>query len=139
MSIRNWWLARRTAVAAARGMTLLEIMVVIAIIGIVATAVSVGVVGALGRAKVNSCKIQISTIRGALTRYNADNGDYPSQLSALIEGGQNAYIEDEKKLKDPWNNEFLYNYPSQKEGRQYDLCSKGPDKREGTEDDICNE
>ena len=87
----------------------------------------------------DSCKIQITTIRGALTRYSADNGDYPNQLTALTEGGQNAYIEDEKKLKDPWNNDFSYNYPSQKDGRQYDLCSKGPDKREGTEDDICNE
>jgi len=122
--------------ASARGMTLLEIMVVIAIIGILATAIGVGVVGYLSKAKVDACKAQIRNIAQALEIYAADS-DYPSSLTALTEG-PGAPLKP-KQLKDPWGQDIIYNYPSQKGGAAYDLCSKGPDRREGTEDDICNE
>lgn len=128
--------ARRAAVQAARGMTLLEIMVVIAIIGIVATAIGVGVVGYLNKAKVDACKAQIRNISQALDIYAADS-DYPTSLSVLAEG-PGAPLK-EKQLKDPWGQPFIYNYPSAQGGGAYDLCSKGPDRREGSEDDICNE
>ncbi len=132
---RFMW-AKRGAVQAARGMTLLEIMVVIAIIGIVATAIGVGVVGYLNKAKVDACKAQIRNISQALDIYAADS-DYPSSLSVLAEG-PGAPLK-EKQLKDPWGQPFIYNYPSARGGGAYDLCSKGPDRREGSEDDICNE
>lgn len=123
--------------SAARGMTLLEIMVVIAIIGIVATAIGVGVVGYLNKAKINACKAQIRNIAQALDIYAADS-DYPSSLSVLTEG-PGAPLK-EKQLKDPWGQPFIYAYPAQhSSSAPYDLCSKGPDRREGTEDDICNE
>jgi len=136
MELRKYLLGRLSAARASRGMTLLEIMVVIAIIGIVATSVGVGVVGYLGKAKIDSCKAQIRNISQALDIASADS-DYPSALSTLTEGA-NAPLK-AKQLKDPWQQEFIYNYPSQKGDQRYDLCSKGPDKREGTEDDICND
>jgi general secretion pathway protein G len=117
-------------------MTLLEIMVVIAIIGIVATAIGVGVVGYLNKAKIDACKAQIRNISQALDIWAADS-DYPTSLSGLAEG-MNAPLKP-KQLKDPWQQEFIYNYPSSKGGQMYDLCSRGPDRREGTEDDICND
>ncbi|MBM4386753.1 MAG: type II secretion system protein GspG [Deltaproteobacteria bacterium] len=119
-----------------RGMTLLEIMVVIAIIGIVATAIGVGVVGYLSKAKVDACKAQIRNISQAVEIYSAEN-DYPSALDVLAQGADAPLKL--KQLKDPWKEDFLYSYPSQKGDRKYDLCSKGPDKREGTEDDVCND
>ena len=134
--IRRYLVARASAARSARGMTLLEIMVVIAIIGIVATAVGVGVVGYLNKAKVDACKAQIRNISQALDIFAADS-DYPASLTTLTEG-TNAPLKP-KQLKDPWGQEFIYNYPSAKGGGQYDLCSRGPDRREGTEDDICNE
>jgi general secretion pathway protein G len=134
--IRNYLIARRAAARAARGMTMLEIMVVIAIIGIVSTAIGVGVVGYLNKAKVDACKAQIRNIAQALDITAADS-DYPTALTVLTEGA-NAPLK-AKQLKDPWQQEFIYNYPSQKGQTRYDLCSKGPDKREGTEDDVCND
>ena len=132
----KWFVARRAAVRGARGMTLLEIMVVIAIIGIVMTAIGVGVVGYLNKAKIAACKSQLANISNAVQMYALD-GDYPSNLAALTEGA-GAPLKP-KQLKDPWNQEFLYAYPAQEKAREFDLCSKGPDKREGSEDDICQD
>lgn len=135
--VLRYLIARASAARAARGMTLLEIMVVIAIIGIVATSVGIGVVGYLNKAKVDACKAQIRNISQALDITAADS-DYPSSLSVLTEGASAPLKA--KQLKDPWQQEFIYNYPSAKgSGAPYDLCSRGPDRREGTEDDICNE
>ena len=137
MKLTKWWQARRSAVQAARGMTLLEIMVVIAIIGIVMTAIGVGVVGYLNKAKISACKSQLANISNAVQMYALD-GDFPSSLQALTEGA-GAPLKP-KQLKDPWNQEFLYSYPAQDpKMREFDLSSKGPDKREGSEDDICQD
>lgn len=136
MKFLKTWLSRKLGRDLTRGMTLLEIMVVIAIIGIVATAIGVGVVGYLAKAKIDACKAQIRNISQALDIYAADS-DYPSSLSVLAEG-PGAPLK-EKQLKDPWGQPFIYNVPSVRGSGPYDICSKGPDRREGTEDDICNE
>jgi len=136
MKILKWLNARKAAIRAARGMTLLEIMVVIAIIGIVTSAIAVGVSGYMSRAKVQTCKAKIRNISQAIEVYMMDS-DCPASLSVLADSS-NALLK-EKQLKDEWQQDFIFNCPSQKEGRNYDLCSKGPDKREGTPDDICNE
>ena len=121
-------------VGAARGFTLLEIMVVIAIIGLLATAVSVGVMSYLKKAKVQTCKIQLNTIAQAINNYYLEENDYPSSLEDLTKG-HNAPLK-EKQLKDPWGQEFIYSTSTHGEA-DFTLCSKGPDKREGTDDDIC--
>jgi len=118
-------------------MTLLEIMVVIAIIGIVATAITVGVVGYLNKAKVKACAALIQNISQQLDLHYAMESEYPGSLSELAEG-PGAPLK-EKQLTDQWGNDFVYNNPSQTDDRIYDLCSRGPDGSEGTEDDICND
>jgi len=122
--------------ATPRGMTLIEIMVVIAIISIMAAAIGYGVMNYLARAKIDICKAQLRTIANALDIYSVDE-DYPDGLSALVEG-KNPLLK-EKQLKDPWKQDIIYNYPASKTDATYDLCSKGPDRKEGTEDDICYE
>ncbi len=126
---------RLSTVAAARGMTLIEIMIVIAIIGIVGTAVAVGVVPQLNKARIKSAAAQISTIENAITMYSVDE-DTPASLEVLAQGA--GALLKPKQLKDPWNQMFVYTYPSTDNEREYDLCSNGPDKRSGTDDDICN-
>jgi general secretion pathway protein G len=130
-------LVARHVTGNARGMTLIEIMVVIAIISIMAAAIGYGVMNYLARAKIDIAKAQLRTIANALDIYSVDN-DYPDGLTALVEG-KNPLLKD-KQLKDPWKQDIIYNYPSSKgNDRAYDLCSKGPDRKEGSEDDICYE
>jgi len=126
---------RLAAASASRGMTLIEIMVVIAIIGMVMTAVTVGVVPQLKKSRINTTSMQLKTIEGALTTYSLDS-DLPNSLDVLATGA--GALLKPKQLKDAWNVEFVYTYPSQDSEREYDLCSNGPDKRSGTDDDICN-
>ncbi|MCB9727313.1 MAG: type II secretion system protein GspG [Deltaproteobacteria bacterium] len=117
-----------------RGMTLIEIMVVIAIIGILSTAIGVGVVNFMQKAKVDSAKAQLRTVANGVDLYAAEN-DFPTDLRDVLE---KKYVQ-EKQLKDPWKEDLIYSYPaSRNSDNQYDLCSKGPDKVEGSEDDICN-
>lgn len=135
MGIKAGLERRMTVAAASRGMTLIEIMVVIAIIGMVMTAVTVGVVPQLKKSRINTTSMQLKTIEGALTTWSLD-ADLPNSLDALATGS--GALLKPKQLKDAWNVEFVYTYPSQDNDREYDLCSNGPDKRAGTDDDICN-
>ena len=70
------------------GMTLIEIMVVVAIIGSIAALVTVNVLDYLDESKVETTKIQIGNIEGALKQFKRRHGFYPSTeqgLSALVE------------------------------------------------------
>jgi len=126
-----------------RGMTLIEIMVVITVLALMATAISVSVVKLMGKAKIGAAKGDISTLSTALDVYYADQGEYPAQgsgLGSLIEKGTDGscFIKGCKLKKDPWKEDYIYRYPGTKNPEGFDVCSKGADKQEGTEDDICN-
>lgn len=114
-----------------RGMTLIEIMVVIVIIGVLGSALAYGVFGALGDAKEDICKSQIANVGQIIEAYEAKNGEYPGSLQELAEGKKARLKAD--NLKDPWRKDLDYR-PS---GDQFSLCSGGTDKKLGTEDDIC--
>ncbi len=127
--------AARARLMAQRGMTLIEIMVVIAIIGILSTAIGFGVVNYMQKAKVDACKAQLRTVANGVDLFAAEN-DFPSDLRDVVE----SKLVKEKQLVDPWKQDFIYNYPATKgQDNAYDLCSKGPDKVEGNDDDICHD
>jgi len=117
--------------AGERGMTLIEIMVVIVIIGVLGSALAVGVFGMLGDAKEDASKAQINTIGAVIEAYEARNGDYPESLEELTEG-KRAKLK-KANLKDPWRQELQYSA----EGDGFTLCTGGDDKTPGTEDDYC--
>jgi general secretion pathway protein G len=128
-NIRN---ARLSELAAnQRGMTLVEIMIVVTIMASVMGVVGFSVMKALERANINEAEIQISQLSHAVDAYylQADPHEHPSSLEELAE---QRIIEDREVPKDPWGNEYVYR--NQKRG--FEILSLGPDGQEGTNDDI---
>lgn len=120
------------------GFTLIEIMVVILILGLLATIVVQSLRGATDKAKRTKAQADISELKTALDRFYLDNGFYPTTdqgLQALVTpptGGriptdyeQGGYIE--RVPKDPWSNPYFY----QSDGNSYVLKSFGADGVEG--------
>ena len=125
-----------------KGMTLIEIMVVIVILGILATMVFTRVGGRTEQARRVKAVVEIRSLQNALELFRVDNGFYPTTeqgLDALVElpsMGQSAisYSEDgyiDKVPFDPWGYPYVYISP----GTQgpYDLESYGPDGEDGGE------
>lgn len=133
------------------GMTLIEIMVVVAIIGSIAALVTVNVLSYLDESKVETTKIQIRSIEGGLDQYKRRHGVYPTTeqgLMALVEKPTVGKIPDNyppdgyiKSLpKDGWGSEFVYYSPGVS-GHKVEIISYGADGEEGGEDfdtDLAN-
>ena len=144
----------RDAVKAVRneaGMTLIEFMVVVAIIGSIAALVTVNVLNYLDESKVETTKIQIKNIEGALDQYKRRHGSYPTTeqgLSALVEKPTVGKVPDnyppdgylKNVPKDGWGNDFQYASPGSA-GHKIEIISLGGDAQEGGEGsdaDIAN-
>jgi general secretion pathway protein G len=134
------------------GFTLIEIMVVMAILALLAALVGPKIMGRSDDAKIVDAKVQIRNLESALKLYKLDNGVYPATeqgLQALVEKPVNGqipknykaegYLESKKMPADPWGNDYVYLSPG--EHGDYDLCSRGADGAkggEGRDTDICN-
>lgn len=127
-----------------KGFTLLELLVVIVILGILATFVGTRIMGKPEEARQTQAKIQIQSLENALNMYRLDNGDYPSTeqgLKALVEKPavgdipkrwrEGGYLDKPRVPKDPWGNEFVYLSPGMKNPNGFDLMSYGSDGQPG--------
>jgi general secretion pathway protein G len=123
---------KRRRPIAARGMTLTEIMVVVAIIGMLMGAVGVYAVGQLNKAKITDTKMIIKNIEQALVHFQTDNTD--SCPKQLIDLKTQKYLT--KEPKDAWGESLVFRCPGQHNTDGADIISKGKDKQEGTADDI---
>ncbi len=113
------------------GMTLIEIMVVVVIIGLISTVVGVALIRNLEEGKVGTARTQVCNLKAALTAYRIKKGRYPTNaegLQALITSGNLAA----KKLpKDPWGHDYFYRFPSPTNPDEPDVLSYGADGKEG--------
>ena len=117
---------------ASRGMTLVEIMVVVAIIGMLMGTVGVYAFGRLEKAKITDTKIIIKGVEQALVHFQTDNTDScPKALDDLV---TQKYLT--KKPLDAWGQQLVFKCPGEKNPDGADIISKGKDKQEGTQDDI---
>ncbi len=135
-----------------RGFTLIELMVVMAILALLAALVGPKLLGRSDDAKVADAKVQVRNLETALKLYKLDNGNFPSTeqaLAALVTKPTvgtipknykaEGYLDSKQVPKDPWGNEYLYLSPGTQ--GDYDLCSNGADGVKGGEGkaaDICN-
>ena len=125
------------------GFTLVELMVVIVIIGLLATVVAINVLPSQDRAMVGKARADIATLEQAVETYRLDNLTFPTAqqgLQALVSAPsdlaqperyrQGGYIR--RLPEDPWGNPYQYRHPSA-HGGQFDVWSWGADGREGGE------
>jgi len=121
-----------------QGMTLLEILVVMVILGLLATLGSIQLMGYLGRAKTDTARLQVQELMTALDLYRIDAGRPPSTaegLEALVQKPAEAdtwrgpYLRIRTILVDPWRRPYRYQSPG--EHGEYDLSSYGADGQTG--------
>ena len=118
----------------ASGFTLLEMLAVIALIGIIAVAVITKVIPSFDKGKYKTGKIQLNTLSQDIDNYMLDNGSPPQQLQDLVVKPGNAanwqgpYAK-ESQLKDPYGHAFGYQFPGQH--GKYDLIFYGEDGQPG--------
>jgi general secretion pathway protein G len=109
-----------------RGMTLIEIMVVLVILGLIAGAIGYNVFGQLKEAQIRTAKLDLKAISNGIDLFHVETGQWPDSLSQL----QPKYIKD--LHKDPWGSEYAFI----RSGDGYEVYSYGPDKAQGGGDDI---
>ena len=141
MNLRNLHNLR----AASRGMTLIEILVVLVIIGLIATAVAVNVVGAGEKARLDRAKADVQRIASeGVEAFKVMRGRFPTGdegLDLLVKEKFLKANSKDGKLLDPWNRPYVYLYPGQDHPDSFDVKSYGADGQpggEGENADIVN-
>lgn len=117
------------------GFSLVEMMVVIVILGLLATLVVPNVMGRYNAATVEKARVDIVTIVNALKEYAIRNGGrYPDTLEPLVVPDANGetYLDERVLPRDPWGNEYAYEPPTAGETRPH-VVSYGRDGQPGGE------
>ncbi len=123
------------------GFTLIELMIVVVILGLLATIIMPRILSRPEQARRVKAKVDIRSIESALALFKTDTGRFPTTSEGLevlvsdpgIEGyNSDAYLD--KVPFDPWNNRYIYVCPAMV-GRDYDLESYGKDGEDGGAED----
>lgn len=132
------WPSGRKEKAREAGFTLVELLVVLAILVLLATYVGPRVIGYLGSSRTQAAKVQIESIASALELYRLDVGKYPTSeegLKALVERPADVTIWNGPYLRkqgvplDPWGQAYLYRAPGQH--GEFDVFTFGADNQQG--------
>lgn len=138
----------KTNVNLRNGFTLVELLLVVVIIGILASIVVPKLTGRAQEASIAAARDNIKLFKTALGMYEIDNQTLPSNeqgLIALIEKPSippeprswRPYLQQKMIPKDPWGNDYVYRYYTDEQGYpHYEIRSLGPDGQDGNADDI---
>ena len=119
-------------VRSTQGFTLLEIIVVVAIIAILAAYIAPKVTGRVDDARISKAKSDIRVLESSLELYKLDNFKYPATsdgLKYLVGSGSGSKGYIERLPKDPWGQDYQYQYPGQH--MDFDIWSFGADGQSG--------
>lgn len=127
---KNPSIFKTAARSARRGLTLIEIMVVIALLGVLGTVIVVNLGGTLEDGKVGATKVHMKNIDSTLMRFALLNGGkYPTTAEGLEKA--KAKFPKGKVPVDPWGNAYIYRSPATHGSEKYELVSLGADGKEG--------
>jgi len=116
--------------------TLVELLLVVAILGILAAVVMVNVQGKGDDARIQATRTSIAAIKTAVGIYDATKSRLPESLDEMCTGDDNsAALLDKANLNDSWGHPFQYKKISK---FKFEIRSAGPDGQMGTEDDLTN-
>ena len=119
-----------------RGLTLVEVLAVVVILGLLAATLTVGLSGAFGKGRSELARTGISLIAQRVEMYRLDRGDWPPLelgLAALTHGQADAsasYYLKPDQLIDPWGNDYLLVVPGP-DGEPFEVLSYGADGQPG--------
>ena len=130
-----------------KAFSLIEIMIVLAIIVMISGLVGFALLSRRDEAKVNEAEIKINTLKGALLDFNRRYGRYPTEDEGLAVLWSNSTVDpeledqwsasvDDNMANDPWGNPWEYNPDGLRREGYYDLSSNGPDGEPETDDDL---
>lgn len=135
------------------GFTLMEVMLVLMILVIIASMAVMALGPMRKKARIKAAETQINVFKGPLQAYEMDIGEFPSSsqgLDALLAAPSDLanqdkwfgpYLDAKGNVvpKDPWGNDYVYEYPGKNQDRDWpDIWSLGPDRQDGTDDDVDN-
>jgi len=124
------------------GFTLVELLVVMAILVLIASLVAPRVIGYLGSSRVKTAKIQLENFSTTLELFKIDAGRYPSSAEGLralvskpaaITSWNGPYLKGARLPKDPWGRPYVYRSPG--EHGEFEIYSLGADGEPGGKDE----
>lgn len=133
---------RRNFAGAKEGFSLLELMIAIAIMGILAAVIGPNLMSYLGKAKIKTAQSDLRTFEQAITMYQLDNNQYPTTLKDLVKRPANmpnwqdgGYLKKKDIPNDPWSQKYQYKLTPGAE-HPYELFSYGPKGKGSKESKI---